>query len=166
MIFFCLQFQSGKSKEWAYKNTRKHATTQVLHSITWLFYYPSTVYQTLHLFWRGKQINVTVKVKLSAFRTICGFNFIPWKRVIFFYMEGECDSWIFFYNICRWTFIQWYVYIAFRRQHPCPFHFHLFCFEANINIQFPELHHLRTPTVVLYRFFHYFCPSLFAGWPT
>ena len=21
-IFFCLQFQSGKSKEWAYKNTR------------------------------------------------------------------------------------------------------------------------------------------------
>jgi hypothetical protein len=36
--------------------------------------------------WRGKQINVTVKVKFSAFRTICGFNFIPWKRVIFFYM--------------------------------------------------------------------------------
>ena len=30
------------------------------------------------------------------------------------------------------------IYIAFRRQHPCPFHFHLFCFEANINIQFPH----------------------------
>ena len=27
------------------------------------------------------------------------------------------------------------IYIAFRRQHLCPFHFHLF------NIQFPELHH-------------------------
>lgn len=39
----------------------------VLHSITLLFYFPSTVYQTLHLFWRGKQINVTVKVKYSAF---------------------------------------------------------------------------------------------------
>ena len=30
------------------------------------------------------------------------------------------------------------IYISFRRQHPCPFHFHLFCFEANINIQFPH----------------------------
>ena len=38
------------------------------------------------------------------------------------------------------------IYIAFRRQHPCPFHFHLFCFEANINIQFPELHHPFTDT--------------------
>ena len=93
----------------------------------------------VHLFWRGKHINVTVKVKFSAFRTICGFNFIPWKRVIFFYMGS-------FYSICQWTFIQWYVYIAFRRQHLCPFHFHLFCFEANINIKFPELHHPFTDT--------------------
>jgi hypothetical protein len=40
--------------------------------------------------------NVTVKVKFSVFRTICGFNFIPWgKGNIFlygvFFAEGEGD---------------------------------------------------------------------------
>jgi hypothetical protein len=60
------------------------------------------------------------------------------------------------------------MYIAFRRQHLCPFHFHLFCFEANINIQFPELHHPFTDTYcsIIHGFFHYFCLRLFAGWPT
>jgi hypothetical protein len=60
------------------------------------------------------------------------------------------------------------IYIAFRRQHPCPFHFHLFCFETNINIQFPELHHPFRDTYcsIIQVFFHYFCPSLFPGWPT
>ena len=57
----------------------------------------------VHLFWRGKHINVTVKVKFSAFRTMCGFNFIPWKRVIFFYMgsfsrKGN-ETWIFFITL-------------------------------------------------------------------
>jgi hypothetical protein len=51
------------------------------------------------------------------------------------------------------------IYIAFRRQHLCPFHFHLFCFEANINIQFLELHHPFRDTYcsIIQVFFHYFC---------
>ena len=51
------------------------------------------------------------------------------------------------------------IYIAFRKQHPCPFHFHLFCFEANINIQFLELHHPFRDTYcsIIQVFFHYFC---------
>ena len=40
---------------------------------------------SLHMFWMGKQI-MQVKVKFSVFRTIWGFNFIPWERVIFFDM--------------------------------------------------------------------------------
>ena len=39
---------------------------------------------SLHMFWMGKQI-MQVKVKFSVFRTIWGFNFIPWESVIFFY---------------------------------------------------------------------------------
>ena len=45
------------------------------------------------------------------------------------------------------------IYIAFRRQHPCPFHFHLFCFEANINIQFP---HPFTDTFIIQVFSLFF----------
>ena len=60
------------------------------------FYYmiilfPSTVNQTLlpTSVLKRQANNVTVKVKFSVFRTIsdiCEFNFIPWERVIFFYM--------------------------------------------------------------------------------
>ena len=95
-------------------------------------------------------------MKFSVLRTIRGLNFIPWERVIFFYMGS-------FSRKGRATpEKKWKIYnrladellsndIAFRRQHQCPFHFHLFCFEANINI---------------IQVFHYFCPSLFASWPT
>ena len=54
--------------------------------------------------------------------------------------------------------------LAFWRQHPCPFHFHLFCFEVNINIQFP--HPFMDTFYSIIRVFHYFCLSLFAGWTT
>ena len=50
-----------------------------------IFHQLLTRHCSLHLFWRGKQI-MWVKVKFSVFRTISGFNFIPWERVIFFYM--------------------------------------------------------------------------------
>ena len=94
----------------------------VLHSITLLFYFPSTVYQTLHLFWRGKQINVTVKVKYSAF-----------VGLILYLGKGKYFSiWGLFRGRGMWllkkftTLINRFddellsndIYIAFRRQHP------------------------------------------------
>jgi hypothetical protein len=101
---------------------------------------------SLHLFWRGKQI-MWVKVKFSVFRTISGFNFIPWERVIFFYMGSfswkgkvplkKIEKCITLINRLAYELLSNDIYIAFRRQHLCPFHFHVFCFEANINIPHP-----------------------------
>jgi hypothetical protein len=33
-----------------------------------------------------KNLYNTTEGEFSVFRTICGFHFIPWERVIFFYM--------------------------------------------------------------------------------
>ena len=116
---------------------------------------------------------MTVKVKFSVFRTICGFNFIPWERVIFFYMgsflrkermtQKKNDKFITDLPVSFYPMI-FSLRLAFWRQHLCPFHFHLFCFEANINIQFP--HPFMDTFCSIIRVFHYFCLSLFAGWPT
>jgi hypothetical protein len=112
---------------------------------------------------------VTAKVKFSLFKTIWGFNFIPWERVIFFYVgsfsrKGRATpekNWKVYNRLADEILSN---VIDFRRQHPCPFHFHLFCFEANINIQFPHpFTPIRTPSIQV---FHYFCLSLFAGWST
>jgi hypothetical protein len=118
-----------------------------------------------------------VKVKFSAFRTICGINFILWKRVIFFYMG-------FFRGRGMWLLkkIEKFITLIKRlvdellsndiyslpKTTSVSFTFHLFCFEANINIQFPELHHPSTDTYcsIIQFFFHYFCLILFVGWPT
>jgi hypothetical protein len=78
-----------------------------------------------------------------------------------FFAEGEGDPWKIYNRLANEILSN---VIAFRRQHLCPFHFHLFCFEANINIQFPHpFTPTRTPSIQV---FHYFCLSLFAGWPT
>ena len=166
------------------------------------FYYiiilfPSTVYQTLHLFWRGKQINVTVKVKYSTFRTICGFNFIPWKREIFFYMGSfsqkrnvtlekmyntyaitiycKCArankilSIVLLIDLTMNCYPMIYIYILPSEDNIRVLSIFIF-FVSKPTSTFNSRNSLillRTPTGVLYRFFfHYLCPSLFAGCPT
>jgi hypothetical protein len=101
---------------------------------------------SLHLFWRGKQI-MWVKVKFSVFRIICGFNFIPWERVIYSRDThftnwrraiDQCYMGVFSWKGRATPEKNWKIYNrladellsddkAFRRQHLCPFHFHLFC---------------------------------------
>jgi len=96
------------------------------------------------------------KVKFGIFRTICGSNFIPWKRAIFFYMsffsrkEKATPEKIkkFITLINRLVDELLSNDIAFRRQHPCTFHFSSF-----------------VHSVVLYRFFSLFL-SKFVCWLT
>jgi hypothetical protein len=109
---------------------------------------------------------VTVKVKFSVFRTIWGFNFIPWERVIFFYMgsfswkgratpEKKLKN---FKQTCRWDFIQCY---SLPKTTSVSFPFSSFLFPSQYQHSIPSSIYANMDT-----FYTGFSLCLCAGWPT
>ena len=117
---------------------------------------------SLHLFWRGKQIMWQSKWNSVSSEPFVGLIYTLGKGNIFlygvFFEEVEGNPW----KIYNWLANELLSNdIAFRRQHPCSFHFHLFCFEANINIQFP--HPFTDTFCSIIQVFHYFCRLTYIG---
>ena len=68
----------------------------VLHSVTLLLHFPSTVYQTQYLFWSDKETNMTVKVNIVHSEPFADLILYLGKGKYFsiwvFFVERECDS--------------------------------------------------------------------------